>query len=95
MGAVEDRIAVTAAGGEIAHPGSTERLMEYWVSGRGAAKIRWQAPCPFCRCLTQLRKATKGKLPPEELRGLCHNLEVRATGHRPNVENSRTKKCPC
>jgi hypothetical protein len=92
---VEERIAVTAAGGEAAHPGSTERLMEYWTHGKGAAKINWEAPCAFCRCLTQLRKATKGTLPPNELKGLCHNLEVRATGHRPNVENSRTKHCPC
>lgn len=95
MGAVEDWIAITAAGGEAAHPGDTERLMRYWTTGKGAAKIRWAEPCAFCRCLTHLATATKGKMPPTELKGLCANLEHRATGHWPNPEHSRTKHCPC
>ncbi len=80
-----------ASVGTALHPGSTEKLMEYWTHGEGGtAKIRWAEPCPFCRCLAHLRKYF-----PKDTEGLCHNLEERATGHRPNVENSRTKHCPC
>jgi hypothetical protein len=88
---IQDRIAITAAGGEIAHPGDTERLRAYWTTGKGAAKIRWAEPCAFCRCLTHLGKYVR----PDELKGLCANLEHRATGHWPNPEHSRTKHCPC
>ncbi len=30
-----------AAAGTARHPVDTERLMEYWAHGEGAAKIRW------------------------------------------------------
>jgi hypothetical protein len=76
--------------GTVTHPVSTEKLMEYWAHGKGAAKIEWAVPCAFCRCVDHLRKYF-----PKDPKGLCHNLEVRATGHRPNVENSRKKHCPC
>ena len=95
MTTVEQRIALTAAGGEIAHPAATERLREYWTTGKGAEKIRWAEPCAFCRCLTHVGKATAGKMPVTELKGLCANLEKRATGHWPNPEHSRTHHCPC
>lgn len=95
MPTVQERIAATvalaAAGGQAAHPGSTEKLMEYWAHGKGAAKIRWPEPCAFCRCLTHLRKYVR----PDEVKGLCANLEHRATGHWPNPEHSRTHHCPC
>lgn len=92
MGAVEDRIALTAAGGEAAHPGATEKILAYWRTGKGAAKIRWNEPCAFCRCLTHLGKFIHN---PEELKGTCANLEKSATGHWPNAEHSRTHHCPC
>lgn len=31
-------------GGAERHPGDTERLMEYWAHGAGAAKIGWGVP---------------------------------------------------
>jgi len=79
-----------ASAGTVLHPASTEKLMEYWAHGEGAAKIQWAVPCAFCRCVDHLRKYY-----PRNPKGLCANLEVRATGHRPNVENSRVKHCPC
>lgn len=79
-----------ASVGTVLHPASTEKLMEYWAHGEGAAKIRWAEPCPFCRCLEHLSKYF-----PKNPEGLCHHLEERATGHRPNVENSHVKHCPC
>jgi hypothetical protein len=73
----------------------TERLDEYWTTGKGAAEIRWAEPCAFCRCLDKVGTAAKGKLSPARLKGHCANLEKRATGHWPNPEHSRTHHCPC
>jgi hypothetical protein len=79
-----------ASVGTVLHPGSTEKLMEYWAHGEGAAKIRWPEPCAFCRCLEHLAKYF-----PKNTKGLCANLEKRATGHWPNPQHSRTHHCPC
>jgi len=68
-----------------------ERLDSYWTTGAGAAKIQWEVPCAFCRCLTELGKYVK----PGQLKGHCANLEKRATGHFPNAGHSKTKHCPC
>src|SRR5689334_8507343 len=76
--------------GTARHPVATERLMKYWAHGEGAAKIRWPVPCAFCRCLTHA-----GKYYPKNPKGLCANLEKRATGHWPNPEHSRVHHCPC
>lgn len=58
---------------------STQRLMEYWAHGEGAAKIRWGVPGDFDRCVTHLGKYVS----PGVVKGLCSNLHVRATGARP------------
>lgn len=79
-----------AIAGTERHPADTNRLMEYWAHGEGAAKIRWPEPCAFCRCLEHA-----GKYFPKNPKGLCANLEKRATGHWPNPQHSHTKHCPC
>lgn len=71
--------------------GGGGQLDAYWTSGEGAAKIRWGAPCAFCRCLDQLGKYVDSK----RVKGHCANLQKRATGKWPNAEGSRTKNCPC
>lgn len=71
--------------------GGAGQLDAYWTKGEGAAKIGWAAPCAFCRCLNQLGKYLEG----DRLKGHCANLEKKATGHWPNPEHNRTKKCPC
>jgi hypothetical protein len=58
---------------------STQRLMEYWAHGEGAAKIRWGVPGDFDRCVTHLSKYVG----PGIVKGLCSNLHQRATGARP------------
>lgn len=55
---------------------STERLMEYWAHGAGAAKIRWNSPGDYDRCVVQLSKYVS----PGVVHGLCQNLHQRATG---------------
>lgn len=57
----------------------TQRLMEYWSKGEGAAKIRWGVPGDFDRCVEHLSKY----VPPTMVKGLCSNLHKRATGARP------------
>lgn len=67
---------------------STQRLMEYWAHGKGAAKIAWGVPGDFKRCEVQLGKY----VPHHMLAGLCANLHKRATGgwpgHAPGAESA-------
>lgn len=74
-------------GGAQRHPGNTERLMEFWVSGRGGKEINWDTPGDFARCQTLINGAiVKGggkPLPDHEIKGLCARLHRRATGATP------------
>lgn len=58
---------------------STEKLMRYWSEGEGAAKIGWNSPGDFDRCVVLLSKYVG----PSIVKGLCSNLHQRATGARP------------
>jgi len=70
---------------------NTNRLMEYWAHGAGAAKIRWGVPGDFDRCVVELGKYVS----PGIVKGLCSNLHQRATGarpgHAPGVEEAAAK----
>jgi hypothetical protein len=70
---------------------STDRLMEYWAHGEGAAKIQWGVPGDFDRCVVQLSKYVG----PGTVKGLCANLHHKATGgwpgHAPGVEEAEAK----
>ena len=50
-------------------------LRNYWLRGRGAAKIRWNTPGDWTRCVKHLSKymGTRAK-------GYCQNLHKDATG---------------
>ena len=67
---------------------NTERLMRYWASGKGRAKINWGVPGDFDRCVVELGKYVG----PGIVKGLCANLHKRATGgwpgHAPGVEQA-------
>ena len=60
----------------------TEKLMKYWASGPGAAKIAWGTPGDFDRCVKQLSE----HVGPGIVKGLCSNLHQRALGVRPGQE---------
>lgn len=62
----------------------TERLMRYWASGPGAAKIRWGVAGDFDRCVAELGKYVG----PGVVKGLCSNLHQRALGVRPGQEHN-------
>lgn len=70
--------------GWITHPKPTSRIRRYWVSGEGAAKIRWGAPGDFNRCRMQLVKYVQN---PDWLAGLCANMHKEALGVWPGREN--------
>jgi len=53
-------------------------LEDYWVRGKGAAKIRWGTPGSFDRCVRALRDKF-----PQDTEGLCANLHHEATGKWP------------
>jgi hypothetical protein len=68
--------------------GMPAQLQRYWLLGKGAAKIRWNVPGDFNRCVRQLRKYF-----PKDPKGLCNILHTKATGGPPghgSAEHSLT-----
>lgn len=61
--------------GWITHPVPTQRIRNYWVKGKGAAKIGWGTPGDFNRCRAQLAKYVQN---PEWLAGMCANMHKEA-----------------
>lgn len=64
-----------AAGGLDRNRGNAERLRTYWLHGEGAAKIRWNTPGDWRRCVRHLSKylGTRAK-------GYCALRHKEATG---------------
>lgn len=60
------------------HPGSAERLHQYWVHGEGAARIRWGAPGDFDRCTRALIE--EAHFTPGQAKGYCNLAHHVATG---------------
>lgn len=58
--------------------GNARQLRNYWVNGIGAAKIAWNTPGDFTRCVALLNKYMPGRA-----EGYCANLHKRATGRWP------------
>lgn len=54
--------------------GPGHNLRNYWVRGKGAAKIRWNTPGDWTRCVAQLGKYVK------DPKGLCAEYHKQATG---------------
>ena len=54
------------------------QLQRYWLVGKGAAKIRWNVPGDFMRCVRHLIKYF-----PKDPKGLCNILHTKATGGPP------------
>lgn len=72
--------SVTAAGGTgIPTTRMPNHLREYWVHGKGAARIRWGTSHDFYRCRRALRKY----LNPAQIDGACATLHKLAVGTWP------------
>lgn len=54
------------------------QLQRYYLGGKGAAKIRWNVPGDFMRCVRIIRKYF-----PANPEGLCNILHTKATGGPP------------
>jgi 2'-5' RNA ligase len=52
----EELDALIAAGGADRNRGNAEKLRRYWTIGKGGAKIRWNSPGDFDRCVKYLSK---------------------------------------
>jgi HK97 family phage prohead protease len=68
---------VARAAGKVTNPGGTERLHEYWVHGKGAAKIAWGTPGDFSRCVAELGKYI------HDPQGYCNLAHHAALGYYP------------
>lgn len=61
-----------------------ERLRRYWLTGQGAAEIRWNTPGDFKRCVRKLRKHLGVRT-----EGYCAKLHHTATGMWPGDGDNR------
>lgn len=68
-------LALMAAGGVDKNRGNAEELRRYWLRGRGAAKIRWNTPGDWTRCVRQLSKYMGPRA-----KGYCALRHKEATG---------------
>lgn len=53
------------------------QLQKSYLSGKVAARIRWNTPGDFTRCV---RQAIKHGMPPNVAKGACNGLHKKATG---------------
>ena len=68
-------VSMMAAGGLDKNRGNAEDLREYWLRGKGAAKIRWNTPGDWTRCVRQLSKYMGPRA-----KGYCALRHKEATG---------------
>jgi len=68
-------VAIMAAGGVDRNQGNAEKLRRYWLYGKGAAKIRWNTPGDWTRCVRQLSKYMGPRA-----KGYCALRHKEATG---------------
>lgn len=74
-------MASSASGSARGNAGNGVQLKAYWLTGAGAAKIRWNTDGDFTRCVREIRKyAAKEGFSAE---GYCARLHKAATGTWP------------
>lgn len=66
---------LVAAGGADRNRGNAERLRRYWTTGLGAAKIRWNTPGDWTRCVSHLSKYLGNRA-----KGYCQLRHKEVTG---------------
>ena len=64
--------------------GNAERLRDYWEHGAGAAKIVWNTPGDFTRCVVELTPYLGGRS-----RGYCARMHKRMTGMYPGDKRNK------
>ncbi len=76
-----------AAGGADRNRGNAEELRRYWLTGKGAAKIRWNTPGDWKRCYKHLAKYMGPRA-----KGYCSLRHKEATGVWPGDKTNVGKK---
>lgn len=71
----QDIAALIAAGGADRNKGGAEKLRRYWTVGPGGAKIRWNTPGDWTRCVRHL-----GKFLGPRAKGYCQLRHKEMTG---------------
>ena len=66
--------------------GNAAHLKKYWLTGEGAAKIRWGTSGDFTRCVRQLTPHLKN---PEFAKRYCAELHHSANGFWPGDRRNR------
>jgi hypothetical protein len=74
---------VAAEGGADRNRGNAEKLRRYWTKGEGAAKIQWNTPGDWYRCVSHLSKYLGPRA-----KGYCTLRHKEATGTWPGDENN-------
>lgn len=80
---MDQEVTASDADGQTFQSNMPAQLKRYWLTGEGAAKIRWGTPGSFDRCVRALRDDF-----PENTEGLCANLHHEATGKWPRENSS-------
>lgn len=80
-------LAIVAAAGVDTHPGSAEKLRQYWEHGEGAAKIRWGEKNDWYRCVSHLSKFMG-----ERSKGYCSLRHRAVLGVWPGHEGTGSAK---
>lgn len=78
--------ALLAAGGADRNRGGAEKLRRYWLYGKGAAKIRWNTPGDWTRCVRNLSKYMGPRA-----KGYCALRHKEATGMWAGDKRNRQK----
>lgn len=82
------RMALVAAkGNKVKGAKGAETLRRYWLSGKGAAKIRWGTKGDWRRCVRQLTKYMGPRA-----KGYCNLLHARKLGMYPNQKKPPSPK---
>ena len=66
--------------------GMPPQLLKYWLTGPGAAKIKWGVPGDFDRCIRNIQSEVAdhgAPLSDHVIKGLCATLHKMSTGATP------------
>lgn len=78
------------AGGADRNRGGAEHLRRYWLTGEGAAKIRWGTSGDFTRCVRLLRKHMPSQAKGRTAEGYCANRHKEANGFWPGDKRNKS-----
>lgn len=70
---------------------SSVNLKQYWLTGKGAVKIRWGTDGDWTRCVRLVQKAAGADMTHEQVKGYCSKLHFMANGFYPGSSLNKKK----